>query len=84
LISICCQVSRSLVSALEQVGKHQGRAGCCLACGGSAGIAAGRTLETLGEIVDGPLQAPSSSASGNSVSDCTIDFPLSILHRLVD
>ena len=43
LVSSFCQLSRSLISALKHVGKHQGGAGSCFACAGNTGSAAGFT-----------------------------------------
>ena len=85
LVSNCSQVARSLVSALEHVGKHQGGAGSCLACGGSTGMTAGFTGgEALGNGIGCPAQADSRSASGTSISSGLIDRALAILNRLVD
>lgn len=64
LVSCRSQIARSLVSALEYVGKHHCGAGSCLACGGSAGIAAGLTgCEATGKGVGCPAQAVSSTAA---------------------
>ena len=85
LVGNCSQVARSLVSALEHVGKHHCGVGSRLACGGSTGIAAGFTgCESTGKVVGDELHAVSSSASGSSISHCLIDVSLPILSRLVD
>ena len=85
LISKLCQFARSLVSALEHVGKHHDGTGGCCACGGSAGIAAGLTgCESSGKLVGRPAQAVSRSASSDSVNRELIDRALTILNRLID
>ncbi|CAI8787196.1 hypothetical protein EMIT0P253_10461 [Pseudomonas sp. IT-P253] len=85
MVSSFSQIARSLVSALEHVGKHHCGAGSCRACGGSAGIAAGFTgCEAIGKVVGCPAQADNSSASGGSISSCLINELLAILDRLID
>ena len=61
------QFSRSCISPCEQVGKHQGGAGGCLASGDSGGIRAGAT-DAGGELDGGVLQALASSSGASSAS----------------
>jgi len=85
LVSCFSQIARTLVSALEHVGKHYCGAGSCLACGGSAGIAAGFTgCESSGKGVGRTAQAVRRSASDNSIRSRLVDDSLAILNRLVD
>lgn len=63
-VGVCSQLSRSLVSPAEHVGKHiEGVAGC-RACAGSGGIAGGPTCgDKLGESCAQAVSSNPSSAS---------------------
>ena len=68
LISILSKLARSLVSALEHLGKYHCGVGSCLACPGNAGIVAGFTgFKFRSKRICGLLQAINGSANGNSI-----------------
>jgi hypothetical protein len=77
----CRQLSRSVVSALEQVGEHSESSVSCLALLGSDGIAGCNSAGA--QPVDLALQAVTSGKSISSIAAGFIQFLLSILLHLI-
>lgn len=73
IVSNCCQLSRSVVSASEQVGKHSNGVGTCLALAGKGGRFGAATVcgDILGKVC---AQPASSSARPGSSSACILQF----------